>query len=43
MNKKGEIETIDIIDDALDAGRDFTTKIAKEKYEQIRKAVGYGR
>ena len=32
-----------IIDDALDAGRYFTEKIAREKYEIIRKAVGYGR
>ena len=32
-----------IIDDALDAGRDYTNAIAKEKYERIRKAVGYGR
>jgi tryptophanyl-tRNA synthetase len=32
-----------IIDDALDAGRDYTNAIAKEKYERVRKAVGYGR
>ena len=32
-----------IIDEALDKGREFTTEIAKEKYELIRKAVGYGR
>ncbi|MBE6543210.1 MAG: tryptophan--tRNA ligase [Ruminococcaceae bacterium] len=38
-----KIMTSGIIDDALDAGRDFTEKIAKEKYETIRKVVGYGR
>ena len=32
-----------IIDDALDAGRDYTNAIAKEKYEKVRRAVGYGR
>jgi tryptophanyl-tRNA synthetase len=32
-----------IINDALDSGRDYTEKIAREKYEIIRKAVGYGR
>lgn len=32
-----------IINDALDCGRDYTEKIAREKYEIIRKAVGYGR
>ena len=32
-----------IIDDVLDSGRDFTNAIAKEKYEIIRKVVGYGR
>ena len=32
-----------IIDDALDRGRDYTNAIAKEKYETVRKLVGYGR
>ena len=31
------------INDALDAGRDYTNAIAKEKYDLIRKVVGYGR
>jgi len=43
QDKYNSIINSSIIDDALDAGREFTTKIAKEKYEQIRKAVGYGR
>lgn len=32
-----------MIDDILDAGRDYTNEIAKEKYELVRKAVGFGR
>ena len=31
------------IDHILNRGRDFTNAIAKEKYEEIRKIVGYGR
>ena len=31
------------IDEALDEGREFTNKIAKEKYEIIRNVVGLGR
>ena len=32
-----------VIEDALDRGRDYTTAIAKEKYDTIRRVVGYGR
>ena len=32
-----------MLDDILDAGRKYTMEIAKEKYEIIRKVVGYGR
>ena len=38
-----EIMESDIIDKALDRGREYTEKIAREKYELIRKTVGYGR
>lgn len=31
------------IDEVLDAGRDFTMEIAREKYEQVRRLVGLGR
>ena len=31
------------IDEILDAGREFSNKIAEEKYERVRKAVGFGR
>ena len=43
QDKYNKIMQSGIIDDALDAGRDYTNAIAKEKYERIRKAVGYGR
>ena len=32
-----------IVDEVLDAGREYSNKIAAEKYERIRKAVGFGR
>lgn len=38
-----EIMESDVIDKALDRGREYTEKIAREKYELIRKTVGYGR
>ena len=31
------------INEILDAGRDYSIKIAAEKYEKVRKAVGFGR
>ena len=31
------------INEILDEGREFSNKIAAEKYEQVRKAVGFGR
>ena len=43
QDKYASIMASGIIDDALDAGRDYTNEIAKEKYEFIRKTVGYGR
>ncbi|MBQ7761579.1 MAG: tryptophan--tRNA ligase [Clostridia bacterium] len=43
QEKYKEIMESDIIDKALDRGREYTEKIAKEKYELIRKTVGYGR
>ena len=32
-----------VIDEALDRGRDYTNEIAREKYETVRRLVGYGR
>lgn len=32
-----------LVDEALDAGRDYTVKLAAEKYNYIRKIVGFGR
>ncbi len=31
------------VDDVLDAGRDYTTAVAKEKYDEIRNVLGLGR
>ena len=43
QDKYNEVISSGIIDDILDAGRDYTNEIAKEKYELVRKAVGFGR
>lgn len=43
QDKYAKIMADGTVDDALDAGRDFTTKIAAEKYDFIRKLVGFGR
>ncbi len=43
QDKYNEVISSGIIDDILDAGRDYSIKIAKEKYEQVRQAVGFGR
>ncbi len=43
QDKYNSIMSSGAIDDALDAGRDYTNEIAREKYETIRKVVGYGR
>ena len=43
QEKYNEVMNSGIIDDILDAGRDYTNEIAKEKYELVRKAVGFGR
>lgn len=43
QDKYNSIMSSGIIDDVLDRGRDFTNAIAKEKYEAVRKVVGYGR
>lgn len=37
------VMTSGIIDEVLDRGRDYTNAIAREKYERVRKLVGYGR
>ena len=43
QDKYNEVMSSGIINDILDAGRDYTNEIAKEKYELVRKAVGFGR
>ena len=43
QDKYNEVINSGIINDILDAGRDYTNEIAKEKYELVRKAVGFGR
>ena len=43
QDKYNEVISSGIINDILDAGRDYTNEIAKEKYELVRKAVGFGR
>ena len=43
QDKYNEVMNSGIINDILDAGRDYTNGIAKEKYELVRKAVGFGR
>ena len=43
QEKYNEVLASGMIDDILDAGRDYTNEIAKEKYELVRKAVGFGR
>ena len=37
------VMTSGIIDEVLDRGRDYTNAIAREKYERVRRLVGYGR
>jgi tryptophanyl-tRNA synthetase len=39
----GRIMSSGVIDEALDRGREFTNDIAREKYERVRKLVGYCR
>ena len=43
QDKYNEVINSGIINDILDAGCDYTNEIAKEKYELVRKAVGFGR
>jgi tryptophanyl-tRNA synthetase len=43
QEKYNEILASGRINDILDAGRDYSNKIAAEKYELVRKAVGFGR
>jgi len=43
QEKYNEIINSGRINDILDAGRDYTIRIASEKYEKVRKAVGFGR
>ena len=43
QDKYNKIISSGIVDDVLDAGRDYSNKIAEEKYEKVRKAVGFGR
>lgn len=43
QEKYNEVISSGIINDILDAGRDYTNEIAREKYELVRKAVGFGR
>ncbi len=43
QDKYNSIMASGVIDEALDAGRDYTNEIARQKYEIIRKVVGYGR
>ena len=43
QDKYNEVISSGIINDILDAGCDYTNEIAKEKYELVRKAVGFGR
>lgn len=38
-----DIMSSGIVDDVLDRGRDLTNQIAAEKYEKIRRIVGFGR
>ena len=43
QDKFREVMSSGIVDEVLDAGREYSNKIAAEKYERIRKAVGFGR
>ena len=43
QDKYNEVMSSGIVDEVLDAGREYSNKIAAEKYERIRKAVGFGR
>ena len=43
QDKYNEVLSSGIVDDVLDAGRDYSNRIAAEKYEKVRKAVGFGR
>ena len=43
QEKYNEIINSGRINEILDAGRDYSNKIAAEKYEKVRKAVGFGR
>ena len=43
QEKYNEILSSGRINEILDAGRDYSIKIASEKYEKVRKAVGFGR
>ena len=43
QDKYNEVLNSGMINDILDAGRDYTNEIAREKYELVRKAVGFGR
>ncbi len=43
QDKYNEVLNSGIIDDILNSGRDYSIEIAREKYELVRKAVGFGR
>jgi len=43
QDKYNEVMNSGIIDDILNSGRDYSIEIAREKYELVRKAVGFGR
>ena len=43
QEKYNEILSSGRINEILDAGRDYSISIAAEKYEKVRKAVGFGR
>ncbi len=42
-DKYNEVISSGIIDDILNSGREYSTEIAREKYELVRRAVGFGR
>ena len=43
QDEYNEVISSGIVNDVLDAGREYSNKIAAEKYEMVRKAVGFGR
>ena len=43
QDKYNEIMASGIVDEAMDKGREYTNEIAAKKYDEIRRAVGFGR